>query len=182
MAKTKPFASLHLSILHIFHMVLTASSRISLTNQNVFRAPSLRWRKGFPARSRKFPAPPNRENFGSTLKALRNLWVYFRKLPEKISNTLQISLRAGNSSPRSVRGGLRRQPRILGIPDRLPSWRKDPQFPRNSSAGPICWRAGPSADEGRARPRSLRRAIMARPAQAHAHNHEPATAHRLGRN
>src|ERR1035437_5829429 len=87
MAKTKPFASLHLSILHIFHMVLTASSRISLTNQNVFRAPSLRWRKGFPARSRKFPAPPNRENFGSTLKALRNLWVYFRKLPEKISNT-----------------------------------------------------------------------------------------------
>jgi hypothetical protein len=110
MAKTKPFASLHLSILHIFHMVLTASSRISLTNQNVFRAPSLRWRKGFPARSRKFPAPPNRENFGSTLKALRNLWVYFRKLPEKISNTLQISLRAGNSSPRSVRGGLRRQP------------------------------------------------------------------------
>jgi hypothetical protein len=112
MAKTKPFASLHLSILHIFHMVLTASSRISLTNQNVFRAPSLRWRKGFPARSRKFPAPPNRENFGSTLKALRNLWVYFRKLPEKISNTLQISLRAGNSSPRSVRGGLRRQPVI----------------------------------------------------------------------
>src|ERR1019366_7798658 len=112
MAKTKPFASLHLSILHIFHMVLTASSRISLTNQNVFRAPSLRWRKGFPARSRNFPAPSNREYFGRTLKALRNLGVYFRKLPEKISNTLQISLRAGNSSPRSVRGGLRRQPVI----------------------------------------------------------------------
>jgi hypothetical protein len=61
-----------------------------------FPAPSLPRQKIFPAQSRKFPALANRENFARTLKALRNLWVLFMKLPEKISNTLQISLRAGN--------------------------------------------------------------------------------------
>jgi hypothetical protein len=62
-----------------------------------FPAPSLPRQKVFPAQSRKFPALANRENFARTLKALRNLWVHFMKLPGKISNTLQISLIAGKS-------------------------------------------------------------------------------------